>query len=75
MIRRMSVLLIWGAVLSGLLRAAEPVPAAPAAAAVLSRMAEAEKAVVTLRFSFTQTTFVKMTGEKVVSLGKAQFLT
>jgi outer membrane lipoprotein carrier protein len=73
MIRRMSVLLIWGAVLSGLLRAAEPVPAAPAAAAVLSRMAEAEKAVVTLRFSFTQTTFVKMTGEKVVSLGKAQF--
>jgi outer membrane lipoprotein carrier protein len=43
------------------------------AAAVLSRMAEAEKAVVTLRCSFTQTTVIKMTGEKVVSNGKVQF--
>jgi chaperone LolA len=69
----MSVLLFWAAVLPGALRAAEPSPPTPEAAAVLARMEEAEKAIVTLRFSFTQTTFVKLTGEKVVSQGKAQF--
>ncbi len=54
--------------------AASPAPAAdPRVEKALARMDAAEKGAATLRFFFTQTTIIKITGEKQVLAGKASF--